>query len=210
MIFGLFFQFYNLVQNLTALENIELTSQICKNALSGEEVLEKVDLISRKNNFPSQLSGGEQQRVAIARAIAKNPKLLLCDEPTGALDSVTGKKVLEVLQKANDEIAKIEADLSTEISKNSNKLANVKKELDNNNYKLKQTKKQTISKLNNSYDNLIKEKENIIQELANYHISYNDIDSSINNLNNEINNLKELINNISKDDIRYDELKIVH
>ncbi len=98
---GFVFQFYNLVQNLTALENIELTSQICKNALSGEEVLEKVGLISRKNNFPSQLSGGEQQRVAIARAIAKNPKLLLCDEPTGALDSVTGKKVLEVLQNAS-------------------------------------------------------------------------------------------------------------
>ena len=115
-------------------------------------------------------------------------------------------KYEEVLQKANDEIAKIEADLSTEISKNSNKLANVKKELDNNNYKLKQTKKQTISKLSNSYDNLIKEKENLIQELANYHISYNDIDSSINNLNNEINNLKELINSISKDDIRYEEL----
>ena len=98
---GFVFQFYNLVQNLTALENIELTSQICKNTLSSEDVLEKVDLKSRMHNFPSQLSGGEQQRVAIARAIAKNPKLLLCDEPTGALDSKTGKKVLEVLQNAS-------------------------------------------------------------------------------------------------------------
>ncbi len=98
---GFVFQFYNLVQNLTALENIELTSQICKNALPAKEVLEKVGLKSRINNFPAQLSGGEQQRVAIARAIAKNPKILLCDEPTGALDSVTGKKVLEVLQDAS-------------------------------------------------------------------------------------------------------------
>lgn len=98
---GFVFQFYNLVQNLTALENIELTSQICKNTISAIEVLEKVGLKKRMHNFPSQLSGGEQQRVAIARAIAKNPKLLLCDEPTGALDSVTGKKVLEVLQDAS-------------------------------------------------------------------------------------------------------------
>lgn len=95
---GFVFQFYNLVQNLTALENVELASQICKNALSSTEVLKKVGLKDRMNNFPSQLSGGEQQRVAIARALAKNPKLLLCDEPTGALDSKTGKKVLEVLQ----------------------------------------------------------------------------------------------------------------
>lgn len=98
---GFVFQFYNLVQNLTALENIELTSQICKNTIPATEVLEKVGLKKRMNNFPSQLSGGEQQRVAIARALAKNPKLLLCDEPTGALDSVTGKKVLEVLQDAS-------------------------------------------------------------------------------------------------------------
>ena len=91
---GFVFQFYNLVQNLTALENVELASQICKDTIPAKEVLEKVGLAKRMNNFPSQLSGGEQQRVAIARAIAKNPKLLLCDEPTGALDSITGKKVL--------------------------------------------------------------------------------------------------------------------
>jgi putative ABC transport system ATP-binding protein len=95
---GFVFQFYNLVQNLTALENIELTSQICKDTIPAEEVLASVGLKNRMNNFPSQLSGGEQQRVAIARALAKKPKLLLCDEPTGALDSKTGKKVLEVLQ----------------------------------------------------------------------------------------------------------------
>lgn len=95
---GFVFQFYNLVQNLTALENVELARQICKNPLSGHEVLDLVGLKERMNNFPSQLSGGEQQRVAIARAVAKNPKLLLCDEPTGALDYVTGKQVLKVLQ----------------------------------------------------------------------------------------------------------------
>ena len=95
---GFVFQFYNLVQNLTALENVELARQICKNPLNGEEVLDLVGLKDRMNNFPSQLSGGEQQRVAIARAVAKNPKLLLCDEPTGALDYVTGKQVLKVLQ----------------------------------------------------------------------------------------------------------------
>ncbi len=95
---GFVFQFYNLVQNLTALENVELARQICKNPLDGGEVLALVGLDKRRNNFPSQLSGGEQQRVAIARAVAKNPKLLLCDEPTGALDYVTGKQVLKVLQ----------------------------------------------------------------------------------------------------------------
>lgn len=95
---GFVFQFYNLVQNLTALENVELTNQICKDTLPPKEVLESVGLKDRINNFPSQLSGGEQQRVAIARALAKKPKLLLCDEPTGALDSKTGKKVLEVLK----------------------------------------------------------------------------------------------------------------
>ncbi|MBE6888148.1 MAG: ABC transporter ATP-binding protein [Ruminococcaceae bacterium] len=95
---GFVFQFYNLVQNLTALENVELARQICKDPLDGEEVLELVGLDHRQHNFPSQLSGGEQQRVAIARAVAKNPKLLLCDEPTGALDYVTGKQVLKVLQ----------------------------------------------------------------------------------------------------------------
>ena len=95
---GFVFQFYNLVQNLTALENVELARQICKNPLDGREVLSLVGLENRQNNFPSQLSGGEQQRVAIARAVAKHPKLLLCDEPTGALDYVTGKQVLKVLQ----------------------------------------------------------------------------------------------------------------
>ncbi len=95
---GFVFQFYNLVQNLTSLENIELTNQICKDTIPAEEVLTSVGLKERMNNFPSQLSGGEQQRVAIARALAKKPKLLLCDEPTGALDSKTGRKVLEVLQ----------------------------------------------------------------------------------------------------------------
>ena len=95
---GFVFQFYNLVQNLTAKENVELATQICKDSLDPTEVLEKVGLKDRMNNFPSQLSGGEQQRVAIARAIAKNPKLLLCDEPTGALDYKTGKQILKLLQ----------------------------------------------------------------------------------------------------------------
>ena len=95
---GLVFQFYNLVQNLTAIENVELATQICKDSLDPDDVMEKVGLRDRKNNFPSQLSGGEQQRVAIARAIAKNPKLLLCDEPTGALDYKTGKQILKLLQ----------------------------------------------------------------------------------------------------------------
>ena len=95
---GFVFQFYNLVQNLTAKENVELATQICKKSLDPNEVMEKVGLAERLNNFPSQLSGGEQQRVAIARAIAKNPKLLLCDEPTGALDYKTGKQILRLLQ----------------------------------------------------------------------------------------------------------------
>ena len=95
---GFVFQFYNLVQNLTAIENVELATQICKNPLSPEKVMGKVGLQERKNNFPSQLSGGEQQRVAIARAIAKNPKILLCDEPTGSLDYNTGKQILKLLQ----------------------------------------------------------------------------------------------------------------
>ena len=95
---GFVFQFYNLVQNLTALENVELATQICKDSLEPIEVLKKVGLENRINNFPSQLSGGEQQRVAIARAIAKNPKLLLCDEPTGALDYKTGKQILKLLK----------------------------------------------------------------------------------------------------------------
>ncbi|HLR21279.1 MAG TPA: ABC transporter ATP-binding protein [Tissierellaceae bacterium] len=95
---GFVFQFYNLVQNLTAIENLELATQIAKDPLDPKEVLEAVGLSHRKNNFPSQLSGGEQQRVAIARALAKNPKLLLCDEPTGALDYNTGKSILKLLQ----------------------------------------------------------------------------------------------------------------
>ena len=96
---GFVFQFYNLVQNLTARENVELAIQISKNPLVIDKVLDSVGLANRKNNFPSQLSGGEQQRVAIARAIAKNPKLLLCDEPTGALDYNTGKAILKLLQE---------------------------------------------------------------------------------------------------------------
>ena len=95
---GFVFQFYNLVQNLTAKENVELATQLCSDALDVNEILDKVGLESRKDNFPAQLSGGEQQRVAIARAIAKNPKLLLCDEPTGALDYKTGKSILKLLQ----------------------------------------------------------------------------------------------------------------
>lgn len=95
---GFVFQFYNLVPNLTALENVELAAQVCKDSLDAGETLDKVGLAERKGNFPAQLSGGEQQRVAIARAIAKNPKLLLCDEPTGALDYNTGKQILQLLQ----------------------------------------------------------------------------------------------------------------
>lgn len=97
---GFVFQFYNLVQNLTALENVELAAQICKDPLDAMTVLDMVGLKERAGNFPAQLSGGEQQRVAIARALAKNPKLLLCDEPTGALDYHTGKAVLKLLQDA--------------------------------------------------------------------------------------------------------------
>lgn len=97
---GFVFQFYNLVPNLTALENIELATEIAKDPFDPMEVLESVGLKERTNNFPSQLSGGEQQRVAIARAIAKNPKLLLCDEPTGALDYNTGKQILKLLYEA--------------------------------------------------------------------------------------------------------------
>ena len=96
---GFVFQFYNLVQNLTSLENVELAVQLCKDHLDPKTILNKVGLKNRIDNFPSQLSGGEQQRVAIARAIAKNPKLLLCDEPTGALDYKTGKQILKLLEE---------------------------------------------------------------------------------------------------------------
>ncbi|MBR1413119.1 MAG: ABC transporter ATP-binding protein [Bacilli bacterium] len=98
---GFVFQFYNLVQNLTALENVELAVQLCKDHLDPEKILSKVGLAERKDNFPAQLSGGEQQRVAIARAIVKNPKLLLCDEPTGALDYKTGKSILKLLEETS-------------------------------------------------------------------------------------------------------------
>ena len=95
---GFVFQFYNLVQNLTAKENVELATQICKNPMDAISVIKKVGLTKRMDNFPSELSGGEQQRVAIARGVAKRPKLLLCDEPTGALDYKTGKQILKLLQ----------------------------------------------------------------------------------------------------------------
>ncbi|MEG2118314.1 MAG: ABC transporter ATP-binding protein, partial [Clostridia bacterium] len=95
---GFVFQFYNLVQNLTALENVELASAICREPLDSKSMLDSVGLSDRANNFPSQLSGGEQQRVSIARALAKNPKIVLCDEPTGALDYSTGKTILKLLQ----------------------------------------------------------------------------------------------------------------
>lgn len=98
---GFIFQFYNLIQNLTALENVELASQICRNPLNPKEVLKQVGLSDRMDNFPAQLSGGEQQRVSIARALAKNPKILLCDEPTGALDYETGKTILKLLQDSS-------------------------------------------------------------------------------------------------------------
>ena len=101
---GFVFQFYNLIQNLTARENVELATEICKNPMSPTEVLGLVGLSDRMNNFPAQLSGGEQQRVAIARDIARNPKILLCDEPTGALDDITGKAILKLLQEMSREV----------------------------------------------------------------------------------------------------------
>ena len=100
---GFVFQFYNLMPNLTALENVELATEMCRNAYDSKEILEKVGLKERMNNFPAQLSGGEQQRVPIARALAKNPQLLLCDEPTGALDYETGKKILSTLKTMCEE-----------------------------------------------------------------------------------------------------------
>lgn len=104
---GFVFQFYNLMPNLTALENVEIAIEICDDHLDPKTVLESVGLGDRLNNFPSELSGGEQQRVSIARAIAKNPKLILCDEPTGALDYVTGKKILKLLQDLSRERNKL-------------------------------------------------------------------------------------------------------
>ncbi len=96
---GFVFQFYNLVQNLTAYENIELGTQICRNPIDADEALKKVGLEERRDNFPSQMSGGQQQRISIARAVARKPKILLCDEPTGALDYQTGKQILELLEE---------------------------------------------------------------------------------------------------------------
>lgn len=104
---GFVFQFYNLMPNLTALENVEIAVEICENHLDPKRVLESVGLADRLNNFPAELSGGEQQRVSIARAVAKNPKLILCDEPTGALDYVTGKKILKLLHTLSREQGKL-------------------------------------------------------------------------------------------------------
>ena len=103
---GFVFQFYNLMGNLTAMENIELATELCEDSLSIENILKQVDLFDRKDHFPSQMSGGEQQRVAIARAVAKNPEILLCDEPTGALDYSTGKKILKLLKDVNEKFKK--------------------------------------------------------------------------------------------------------
>lgn len=103
---GFVFQFYNLVPNLTALENVQLAREICKDPLDAAEMLDRVGLGARKNNFPSQMSGGEQQRVSIARALAKNPDIILCDEPTGALDSGTGRIVLKLIRDVAQEMGK--------------------------------------------------------------------------------------------------------
>ena len=125
---GFVFQFYNLVQNLTALENVELAVQLCKDHLDPKTILKKVGLKDRMNNFPSQLSGGEQQRVAIARALAKNPKLLLCDEPTGALDYKTGKQILKLLEDTarKEEMTVIIITHNSEIAKMADKVIKFK------------------------------------------------------------------------------------
>ena len=125
---GFVFQFYNLIQNMSFLENVELATQLCKNSLDPSLILDKVGLNMRKNNFPAQLSGGEQQRVAIARAICKNPKLLLCDEPTGALDYKTGKQILKLLQDTcrNEHMTVIIITHNSAISPMADKIINFK------------------------------------------------------------------------------------
>lgn len=125
---GFVFQFYNLVPSLTALENISIAAQLTKNAKQSEQYLEKVGLSHRKNNFPNQLSGGEMQRVSIARALAKKPKLLLCDEPTGALDSKTGQKIIELLKKtsADKDVAVVMVTHNAEFEKYADKVIYLK------------------------------------------------------------------------------------
>ncbi|WP_286783432.1 ABC transporter ATP-binding protein [Streptococcus sp. UBA4344] len=125
---GFVFQFYNLVPSLTALENISIAAQLTKNAKQSEQYLEKVGLSHRKNNFPNQLSGGEMQRVSIARALAKNPKLLLCDEPTGALDSKTGQKIIELLKEtsADKDVAVVMVTHNAEFEKYADKVIYLK------------------------------------------------------------------------------------
>ncbi|TDE72756.1 ABC transporter ATP-binding protein [Streptococcus vicugnae] len=125
---GFVFQFYNLVPSLTALENISIAAQLTKNSKQSEQYLEKVGLSHRKNNFPNQLSGGEMQRVSIARALAKKPKLLLCDEPTGALDSKTGQKIIELLKEtsADKDVAVVMVTHNAEFEKYADKVIYLK------------------------------------------------------------------------------------